>query len=54
MCSHDSNEVDKMCSDSNNDTCGDGSLLSKLHEAKHHVNVTLDMDEMDLTAAERR
>ena len=29
-------------------------LLSKLHEAKHHVNVRLDMDEMDLTAAERR
>lgn len=29
-------------------------LLSKLHEAKHHVNVTLDMDEMDLTAAERK
>ena len=27
-------------------------LLSKLHEAKHHVNVRLDMDEMDLTAAE--
>ena len=22
-------------------------LLSKLHEAKHHVNVTLDMDELD-------
>lgn len=29
-------------------------LLSKLHEAKHHVNVRHDMDEMDLTAAERR
>ena len=29
-------------------------LLSKLHGAKHHVNVKLDMDEMDLTAAERR
>ena len=29
-------------------------LLSKFHEAKHHVNVRLDMDEMDLTAAERR
>ena len=29
-------------------------LLSKLHEAKHHVNVRLDMGEMDLTAAERR
>lgn len=29
-------------------------LLSKLHEAKDHVSVTLDMDEMDLTAAERR
>ena len=29
-------------------------LLSKLHEAKHHVNVRIDMDEMDLTAAERR
>ena len=23
-------------------------LLPKLHEAKHHVSVTLDMDEMDL------
>ena len=29
-------------------------LLSKLHEAKHHVNVRFDMDEMDLAAAERR
>ena len=28
--------------------------MSKHHEAKHHVNVTLDMDEMDLTAAERK
>ena len=29
-------------------------LLSKLHEAKHHVNVKLDMDELDLTAAESK
>ena len=29
-------------------------LLSKLHETKHHVNVKLDMDEMDLTAAESK
>ena len=29
-------------------------LLSKLHEAKHYVNVKLDMDEMDLTAAESK
>ena len=29
-------------------------LLSKLHEAKHHVNVRLNMDEMDLTAAESK
>ncbi len=29
-------------------------LLSKLHETKHHVNVRLDMDEMDLTAAESK
>ena len=29
-------------------------LLSKLREAKHHVSVKLDMDELDLTAAERR
>ena len=29
-------------------------LLSKLHEAKHHVNVRLDMDEMDLTAADSK
>ena len=29
-------------------------LLSKLHEAKHHVNVKLGMDEMDFTAAESK
>ena len=29
-------------------------LLSKLHEAKHHVNVTMDMNEMDLTSAESK
>ena len=28
--------------------------MSKLHEAKHNVNVTVDMDEMDLTAAESK
>ena len=29
-------------------------LLSKLHEAKHHVRVKMDMDEMDLTSAESK
>ena len=29
-------------------------LLSKLHEAKHHVSVKLDMDELDLTASESK
>ena len=29
-------------------------LLSKLHEAKHHLNVKLDMDEMDITSAESK
>ena len=29
-------------------------LLSKLHEAEHHVNVKLDMDEMDITSAESK
>ena len=29
-------------------------LLSKLHEAKHHVNVRLDMEELDLTAVESK
>ena len=29
-------------------------LLSKLHEAKHHVNVTLDIDELDVTSAESK
>ena len=29
-------------------------LLSKLHEAKHHVSVKLDMDEMDITSAESK
>ena len=27
-------------------------LLSKLSEAKNHISVKVDMDEMDLTAAE--
>ena len=30
------------------------ALLSKLHEAKHHVNVKLDMNELDLTSAEAK
>ena len=29
-------------------------LLSKLHEAKHHVNVRLDMDGLDITSAESK
>ena len=29
-------------------------LLSKRHEAKHHVKVTLGMDELDVTVAESK
>ena len=29
-------------------------LLSKLHKAKHHVNVSVDMDELDVTSAESK
>ena len=29
-------------------------LLSKLHDAKHHINVKVDMDELDLTSAEAK
>ncbi len=29
-------------------------LLFKLHEAKHHINVKVDMDELDLTSAEAK
>ena len=29
-------------------------LLSKLHEAKHHVNVILEMDELDVTSVESK
>ena len=29
-------------------------LLSKLHEAKNRVNVSLDMDELDITSAESK
>ena len=28
--------------------------MSKLHEAKHHINVKVDMDELDLTCAEAK
>ena len=34
--------------------CETVCLLSKLHEAKHHVNVRLDMDELDVTSAESK
>ena len=43
--------VDQFCETVHVETV---CLLSKLHEAKHHVNVKLDMDEMDLTAAESK
>ena len=29
-------------------------LLSKLSEAKHHIEVKVDMDELDLTSAEAK
>jgi 23S rRNA (uracil1939-C5)-methyltransferase len=28
--------------------------LSKLHEAKHHVNIKVEMDERDITSAESK
>ena len=34
--------------------CETVCLLSKLHEAKHHVNVRLAIEELDLTAAESK
>ena len=43
--------VDQFCETVHVETV---CLLSKLHEAKHHVNVKLGMDEMDLTAAESK
>jgi site-specific DNA recombinase len=49
----DGGEVTELLWDKGN-TVETVCLLSKLHEAKHHVNVRHDMDEMDLTAAERR
>ena len=36
------NDVDTVC------------LLSKLHEAKHHINVKVDMDELDFTRSEAK
>ena len=30
------------------------ALLSKLSEAKHHIEVKVDMDELDLTSAEAK
>ena len=46
-------ETQELCWD-NESTVETVCLLSKLHEAKHHVNVTEDMDEMDLTSAESK
>lgn len=43
--------VDQFCETVHVETV---CLLSKLHEAKHHVNVRLDMDELDITSAESK
>ena len=43
--------VDMFCSTVHVETV---CLLSKLHEAKHHVNVRLDMDELDVISAESK
>ena len=43
--------VDQFAQTVHVETC---VLLSKLHEAKHHVNVRLDMDELDVTSAESK
>ena len=49
----DGGEVTELLWDKGN-TVETVCLLSKLHEAKHHVNVKLDMDEMDITSAESK
>ncbi|MBO4871884.1 MAG: 23S rRNA (uracil(1939)-C(5))-methyltransferase RlmD [Lachnospiraceae bacterium] len=36
------------------DNCEAVALLSKLEAAKHHIDVTIDMDELDLTSAESK
>ena len=43
--------VDQFCETVHVETV---CLLSKLHEAKHHVNVTLEMDELDVTSVESK
>ena len=43
--------VDQFCHTMHVETV---CLLSKLHEAKNHVSVKLDMDELDLTSAESK
>ena len=46
-------ETQELCWD-NESTVETVCLLSKLHEAKHHVNVTLEMDELDVTSVESK
>lgn len=53
-CSCNNEDTNKGISTIESEHCETVCLLSKLHEAKHHVNVKLDMDEMDLTAAESK
>lgn len=49
----DGGEVTELLWDKGN-TVETVCLLSKLHEAKYHVNVRLDMDELDLTSTESK
>lgn len=44
-------EVDRFATTAHIETV---ALLSKLSEAKHHIEVKVDMDELDLTSAEAK
>ena len=50
---YDGQDVREICWDKDS-SVENVCLLSKLHEAKHHVNVTLGMDELDVTSAESK
>ena len=54
LCSNTADEVNAMCSYHSNDTCGDGCFAFPNFKTDKHIDVELDIDELDLTTAESK
>lgn len=54
LCSSSSDTTEELYSSSEPDTCRDCMFIVQTHGAKYHVNITLDMDELDIISVESK